>query len=681
MTQTNLSHTPRPLLALPTHLLEFLQASHRSPPRKAALLKLLHKDAALLANLLTASQPVVGMTLSDADTDALSVWLDSLSADTLQQMALTAATPWFTAPPDDATLLALRQIHTQSTTMALLAHELALLAHPPSAQEATLAGQLHNLGKLVLLSEHPAEFIRAALPAQASASCLQAERDALDKHHLDAAAERMQAWQLDSFIVDAALYQYDELQGDADVPDLITLLQAARTVPAHEESPAMPALLAHRGISDSHWHAALSRWRKACSKLAWLTQDDELFCAVQREALHAMHGWLADQAALQSRQLALYRCTDLTTLMQAAADMLREQHALEALFFLVSEDQRQLRGQPLPGQPQRLTQLQARIESGTSLVAQALVSDELLDSFSAENFALGILDRQLLQLIRGDGYCCVPLRCDGRALGTLVLGMANSDALTQVEQPAMEALLASLGECLLTLQQHQQRSGQSQDSALLAREIYHEVSSPVSAIRNYLYVLKRDASDSTRELLQQVEAESARISEILLTFRQRALNEMHTNELLDINALIRETASRVVRQQHYQGQLEISLDSQTPRLHSNRTALQQVLANLLCNAMEAVGDDGHIQIQCRGGWLFNQQRYLSLEIRDNGGGIPAAVQQKLFQPVASTKGGQHAGLGLSIVSKLITELNGLISVHSDSSGTCFQILLPDTSRP
>jgi|GEM_PF-4687319 len=681
VTHSIVSHQPRQLLALPTHLLEFLQASHRSPPRKAELLHYLQHDAGLLANLLSACQPVIGLSLSDAEPGALARWFDSVPVDKLRQLAIASCMPWLMGRHDDEALLALRDVLGQSLRTALLAGDLATLLAHTSDDEAHLTGLFHNLGTLTLLSCHTDQYLRAALPPLARPDSRQAEQDLFGTDHLAAARGCMAGWQLDSFLVDAVACQYDNAGTDTDAPELFVLLAAARaTCDVDDDDKPLPAALAEAGISEASWRACLSRWRQAVARQGWASQDTELFCAVQREAIQEIRLWLATLAATQSRQLSLLRCDTPTDLLQHYADMIADQHGLESLFFLVSDDQRSLRGQPLPGQPQRLAQLQARIESGTSLLAQALVSDEVLDSFSAESFALGILDKQLLQLVSGQGYCCVPLSSGGEALGVLVLGMHSNDDLRALSAPAFEPLLASLCERLHRLQRDRTQPGDGQDTALLAREIYHEVSSPVSAIRNYLYVLKRDASDTTRDALQQVEAESARISEILLNFRQRALNEMQTNELLDINALIRETASRVVKQQAFKGQLETSLDSQTPRLHSNRTALQQILANLLCNAMEATGDAGHVQIDSRAGWLFNQQRYVSIQVRDDGGGIAEDIQKRLFQPVSSTKGGQHAGLGLSIVSKLIEQVDGLISVHSDATGTCFQILLPETRR-
>jgi nitrogen-specific signal transduction histidine kinase len=63
-------------------------------------------------------------------------------------------------------------------------------------------------------------------------------------------------------------------------------------------------------------------------------------------------------------------------------------------------------------------------------------------------------------------------------------------------------------------------------------------------------------------------------------------------------------------------------------------------------------------------------------IRDNGPGIPDRVLRHLFKPVASSKGGKHSGLGLSITRNLVKDAHGIIHCRSSSDGTEFQILLP-----
>ena len=70
------------------------------------------------------------------------------------------------------------------------------------------------------------------------------------------------------------------------------------------------------------------------------------------------------------------------------------------------------------------------------------------------------------------------------------------------------------------------------------------------------------------------------------------------------------------------------------------------------------------------------KEHIELCVADDGPGVDPDILPKLFSPVDSTKGGDHAGLGLSIVKNLVNELHGSISCRSSDKGTSFHILLP-----
>jgi hypothetical protein len=69
-------------------------------------------------------------------------------------------------------------------------------------------------------------------------------------------------------------------------------------------------------------------------------------------------------------------------------------------------------------------------------------------------------------------------------------------------------------------------------------------------------------------------------------------------------------------------------------------------------------------------------RQIEIEVADTGPGLPPAVAERLFEPVTSQKGGEHAGLGLAISRGLIERMSGQISCSSTPQGTRFLIRLP-----
>jgi signal transduction histidine kinase len=104
-----------------------------------------------------------------------------------------------------------------------------------------------------------------------------------------------------------------------------------------------------------------------------------------------------------------------------------------------------------------------------------------------------------------------------------------------------------------------------------------------------------------------------------------------------------------------------------------------VITNLLKNAVEALPGGGTITVQTRrlnvGGAPF-----VEIRIGDDGPGVPPEILPRLFTPLKSTKGEAHSGLGLTIVSNLVTQLEGTISCsNKDVRGAEFVVRLPHKS--
>jgi len=108
-------------------------------------------------------------------------------------------------------------------------------------------------------------------------------------------------------------------------------------------------------------------------------------------------------------------------------------------------------------------------------------------------------------------------------------------------------------------------------------------------------------------------------------------------------------------------------------LWSDPYQLRQVLMNLINNAIHAVKEKGVIVLS-----LFENQDYIVFEIKDDGVGIPKENLRKIFDPFFTTKSfDEGTGLGLFVVHKIVSDLNGEIEVTSTmGKGACFRINLP-----
>jgi signal transduction histidine kinase len=210
------------------------------------------------------------------------------------------------------------------------------------------------------------------------------------------------------------------------------------------------------------------------------------------------------------------------------------------------------------------------------------------------------------------------------------------------------------------------------------REIVHEAGNPLSIIQNYLAMLRiklgqeHDAQGEIEVIRQEIE----RVGRILMRMRNAprdadgsvaSLNR-EVRQITDIFAASVCSARRI--------NLQVQLTPADPMLAGSPDHLRQILTNLLKNATEAVQENGTISVTTRDPVRVGGGHYTEITVQDDGPGLPPAVMQKLFSPVQSTKGAGHSGLGLSIVKRLVDELDGIILCSSGSDGTRFQVLLP-----
>ena len=186
--------------------------------------------------------------------------------------------------------------------------------------------------------------------------------------------------------------------------------------------------------------------------------------------------------------------------------------------------------------------------------------------------------------------------------------------------------------------------------------------------------LKRFSED-----FQAVEAAATRsqkIIESLLTFSRFQKTE---KQICHINTIVCETLP-LLKTLSNRIEIKLSLDNKNPlTLYENPSLLQQMIFNLMTNACHAVH---HLK-----GWkkprievktARHSAEMLSLQIKDNGCGIPSNHLEKIFQPLWTTKKpGEGTGLGLGIVRRFVRSGGGEILVSSEiNKGATFTILLP-----
>ena len=118
----------------------------------------------------------------------------------------------------------------------------------------------------------------------------------------------------------------------------------------------------------------------------------------------------------------------------------------------------------------------------------------------------------------------------------------------------------------------------------------------------------------------------------------------------------------------------VDVEPGLPRVRGFVGELNQIWANLIDNALDAIPDSGRVEV------LANREHQrVAVRIVDNGAGIPAAIRERIFDPFFTTRA-TGTGLGLPIVKRVVEDHHGLLRVESrEGKGTTFSLLLPRAS--
>jgi len=197
------------------------------------------------------------------------------------------------------------------------------------------------------------------------------------------------------------------------------------------------------------------------------------------------------------------------------------------------------------------------------------------------------------------------------------------------------------------------------------------------------YWAQRDASDiddlkqEIVEIIQEAQYGLERINEITRSFKAAAYQGDSVKLPCDINQCIASALNMVTNELKYSMTIHTELCNNLPSAIIDFGQIQQVLINLFINAKHACGENGNLWVKSS---LITSKdvEFIQLEVKDDGHGIPKAIQSKIFEPFFTTKPvGQGSGLGLSVSLNYIKAHNGRFRVLSEKEvGTTFTLLLP-----
>jgi len=662
------------LPSLPHILVEMLAACQSSTANFQQISDIISRDAAVTARVISLANS--SFYSRSSKINSLERALLVLGTETIKTIVITASVQQFFSGFSTSHTQYLKQFWKHSLACALLAKALATLTSYPHPEQAYLTGLLHNIGELVLETNHPGDY-----------------------DHCEVGAWLADEWSLGEFASDAIRFHHAPLKSVLDAHHLVKLIFLSSQLSKDNalEDPASFEIA--EGMFDLS--AALTREiviqiQNEVIEIANSLNipiskdgDSDWEAEIDKKKQTEMADQIKNIGLLQTANKHLSQSDSLPQLFQGI------QESTELLFgyrntkvLLIDEFDGCLKYLKLNETESKLTDVELTIplQAERSLIASSIINRKILCTSDQDLFTDGlpVIDKHFIRLTGGEDFVCVPMVCDDKTIGALIMG-GGSETYTP---PATLQLLdyfssEAASACTQLIDEHKTPDIKhiDQELQLKVREIAHEANNPLSIVRNYLETLstKLGENHDAQPEINILKEEIDRTGQIILRLRDLHQNTEDNEPGVDINREISDLTKL------FEGSLflshgidcELKLDKKLKRQKGNRSHLRQILTNLIKNATEAMESGGKIKIKTSHSVNVNGRDFVEVIITDQGPGIPDNVLSHLFHPVTSTKGNGHSGLGLSICKNLVNDMSGTISCRSSDKGSEMQILIPE----
>lgn len=593
-----------------------------------------------------------------------------------------------------------------SLLVAELSRSLAIASDFPHPEEAYLAGLLHDVGQLILLSALGEPYARqlAGTPDEDALPSIESAQFAVS--HSEVGTWLADKWQLDSSFADGILFHHalaEEILTAAALPQIVWLAHALAT-----QADIAPELgVFHRQMSNTAPTADLATLRQQaerqtrqiaealgfappatlCPLTVWenlsLAAIDETPGHAAETELAAKIGGMALLQPLQQDLFALESDAEILLSLRESARILFDLNRVAFVHYRANENK--LSGGTIGGQPAIFRQSEIALDNSRSLVAAAANGRKICCSFEEAAPPDSLIDIQFARALGCAGLLCIPLISRQRIAGAMICGISQTQYARLARRlPWLLNFGRIAAVSLETLQEardYRQQADQEASSRYTrqARRVMHEAGNPLGIIKSYLLILDRKLPEEAgiRQELEILNEEIDRVAGIVgrmseIPDEQAEDDGLDIGELIDELLLLYGEALFMARGIH----LEAPPADESLRVNCNRDSLKQILLNLWKNASEALIAKQVLKLSLTDHVVHNGQVYVQLRMDDNGPGMSEAAMRSIHHTSESTDTAPR-GHGLSIVGALASRQNIPITCRSQpGKGTSIALLLP-----
>lgn len=239
------------------------------------------------------------------------------------------------------------------------------------------------------------------------------------------------------------------------------------------------------------------------------------------------------------------------------------------------------------------------------------------------------------------------------------------------------------------------RNEQLASVGFLAAGVAHEINNPlmgmkwaIDAIKEDLeelpnidgdFRLSKELKEESENALERIKNEAVRCERITKRLVAFSRTSAPIREAISVNSVVDDIVKLISKVEQFKSKTIRSIATEDVVAHVNIDHLQQVILNLVTNALESVGENGTVEVRLR-----NENGMAVILVEDDGCGMTDETKRNLFEPFYTRrKDGTGTGLGLSICARIVSQYGGTLNPHSDGidRGSTMDLRLPTEPEP